>query len=348
MPNVHGDAAAGASGADGRRKRPAAALRPGAGMKGADITLDQDIEHAQNTPDLLRLLRASSVAHSYAQRLDAACAIPTGVGVVMAIIASFRPRLQPTLVVISMITTLGVLFGLSVWSKRWTRTAMLLQERFDIELFGLPWDEHLGPRPLDREINELAVRSPGGSVDTTNWYNIGVKGLPRPIAVLLCQRENVSWDFRLRQRWSSVLYAAVLGWCGLGLTVAVIADWSVRGTIIRWLAPSLGGIVLAVDTARAHRAVADDKKSLALRVESLLNGQPSGPGNPRAGRDLLEEARRIQTEIARLRARTGRVPRQFYERYREADSRMEKESAARIRSRLLGEVTGSPSDDREP
>jgi len=238
----------------------------------------------------------------------------------------------------------GAAEAIALWclmyaSQVQTKFATKIQERFDIELFGLPVTKEFNPLPTDEEIGRYAARYRGD--DKVDWY-VDVTKLPLPYAILLCQRENLSWDWPLRRKWASMLSQAASGWFMLGLLIALAADWSTRELFLRWLIPSLPIFLFAATVIVKNMKVARDKQQMALEIEEKLSILPTVQEGevltPQVHDELMQDCRLYQNQLFRLRDHTERVPGRIYRRYKKEDEHLAQVAAARLRARLLGRL----------
>ena len=130
--------------------------------------------------------------------------------------------------------------------RHFTRTAASIQEKFDTEVLGLPWNKSFGPEP---DAEHWAFADPTGP-KLKDWYPTGVSELPMGAARLLCQRSACWWDGRLRRRFSIALYSlvavALVGMLGAG----VWRDKTVADFVLLLLAPSFPALTWGLKEAR--------------------------------------------------------------------------------------------------
>jgi hypothetical protein len=286
----------------------------------------------QNQPDLLRLLRAAAVSHGRAQRLDA---VQIGVSVVVAalgLVPTFASVAETPIAILGGLWAVAYSAGLAAWGENELRRATLLQEMFDVRVFQLPWNEVTAGEPLDpQEVSRLSqqCRSPD---DLFRDYYL-VPSVPRPYDVLGCQQQNLGWAARVRRRYAHVLLAAALIWSGAGLLVGWLGELSVPDLLLWWYLPSLGALLLAVDTYRAQRDAAAERE----RVLRLMNARLSGAvqlGISEAAGSLVVFAREVQDVIFKARTQRTRAPNLFFRRFRIQD-RIDFEAAMMDLERLV-------------
>lgn len=299
------------------------------------MTIVNDINQKQNEQGSIELLKAADAAYRYARRADLARTAVTLLSVGSAMFAAVRTEFLEAQVVAGVVGTVVNELIRQYLTLRWTRKGMLFQEWFDTRLYGLTWSQDLDRRPREEDRRYWEKRFNGDSKGKEDWY-IDVQGLPRGHAILLCQRENLTWDARLRRIWGSTLLILTISWIGLGVVVGLIGDWKIWELFVRWLAPSAPAIVFAVVSGVRHRDVAREKDALADRIEDLLETVParSAQGQKR----ITSVARDIQDHVARLRATETRVPGWFYYRLKSSYEDEARTAAQRWRDKLLREV----------
>jgi len=296
----------------------------------------QNINSKQNHPHFVQMLKAADVAHARAERWERTrlyIALGSSSG---AIIAAFVRDLAPTMAIIGMAGAV-IQWVVSFLSQNETLIATKIQERFDVELFGVTHRDEFKPVPSDEEIGELASKFNGKS-NKSDWY-IDVSRLPAPYAIMLCQRENLQWDWRLRRKWANRLQTVALTWVTVGIAIALIADWSTRDLFLRWLVPSVSGLLLFGTLVVANRRIAREKQQLALIIDEKLSILPvaneNHPLEPGEESELMAQCREYQSRIFRLRNRTERVPVKMYMNQKENDEALARAAASRLRERLL-------------
>lgn len=296
----------------------------------------QHINVRQNEQIFLELLHAADVAHERAQSWEIARAVVALASSCGSLIAAFLHGLAITMSIVGGSGSVALL-GMTFVSQARTKEATKIQERFDAELFGLHLNSEFNPLPTDEEVGRLARRY--HKEEKRDWY-IDVSELPRPYAVLLCQRENLLWDWPLRRKWASLLLKTATGWGILGLMIALLADWTTRELLLRWMIPSLPGLILAANLVAKNRQVARDKQQLALHIDERLGVLPAvNPGQTLPTRQhskLMSDCRIYQDRIFHLRNHAERVPGFLYRRQRTEDEDLARTVGSRLRARLLG------------
>ncbi|MEU9899966.1 S-4TM family putative pore-forming effector [Streptomyces phaeochromogenes] len=265
----------------------------------------------QNETEALQRLRAMTVAHARAQRLADArlwiSVLLAGAGLVTTLLPSWSAPVA----LLGGAWAVAHSMGLTLWESGTARQAALLQELFDIRLYGLPWNDVLiGPPPGAHVVSSLNRRFRGDEADLTDYYEVPL--LPHPYDVLACQYQNLGWGARVRRRYARALTGAVLLWLTAGLVVGLMIGLSVMDLVLQWYVPSLGAVMIGLETCRKQRTVATERE----RVLALLDHTVAGSTAPDR---LLVMARQIQDMIFQSRERNTRVPNWYFRRFKEQD-----------------------------
>jgi hypothetical protein len=294
----------------------------------------EEIHEKQGTPTGLLLQRAADGSHVVAYRVEMVRLLVSLAFGAAALVAAAWPSSATAIAVASAAWTALSFAVLGVWGQRETSAAAVAQESFDIWLYGLPWSSSITDKPLaEEELRRRARRSTADEQRLATWYP-NVSGIAPVYAALLCQRENLTWDWRLRRRYAQLLAVAISAWIALGVAIGLFADLTVRQIVVRWFVPSASVLLLAAQHVRGHREIAREKEELAVTVRAELDAADPGVLPPSEESRLWVLCRSIQDGLLRTRKRSERVPRWLYERHRDTDEEDMRETAEAIRARL--------------
>jgi hypothetical protein len=295
------------------------------------------ISKRQNDPDMVDLLRAFSACYLRGQRLEAVRYTVSLLLAATGLVAAFVDVAATPISVAGAAWAIVYVAGVNPWAKSEARRGAVAQEMFDVELFGLPWnDTAVGRRLSPHEISQLVRRfTPARrrGERLLDWY-VDTTGVPQPYDVLICQLQNLGWDARLRRRWARVLLGAVTTWTLLGVLVGYVADLTIDQTVLRWYLPAAAALLLGLDGYRAQREIAADRERLVPRVQAELENAHPPPLPPSAQHRLLKVAREVQDILFATRKQAVRVPQWFYGRFRDADEQDFQANATQLRSKL--------------
>ncbi|WP_242906951.1 S-4TM family putative pore-forming effector [Actinomadura terrae] len=291
------------------------------------------LRERQNDPALLALLRAMSVSHARVRRLNALRMAAAMAMAALGLLASFTGSL-PWVSVLGALWALAYSAGASFWADGELRRAALLQEMFDVRLFLIPWNRVIaGDEVPAHEVSRLNRRFRGDDGPLRDYYEI--PDLPRPFDVLGCQHQNLGWGARVRRRYATTVAGATAGWAAMGLLVGVAADLGLTELVLRWYLPSLGVLLLGIDTQRGQRMIADERERVLRLVHEHL-ARTTGRAGPARTRDLLTLARQVQDAVYRTRVAQSRVPNWFFSRFRARDRQDFQESMRELAAALPG------------
>ncbi|MCP2323032.1 hypothetical protein HDA40_001539 [Hamadaea flava] len=266
----------------------------------------------QKDPEIHALLRAMSVSHKRAQRLDLAQTV-LSLGIAASSLAATFVDVATALTIIGALWAVIYSVGLVSWADNELRRAAVLQEMLDVRLFRLPWNPVIaGDQVGHEEINRLSTRYRGRQDMIEHYYE--VPDLPAPYDVVACQQQNLGWGIRVRRRYAYVVLSGVVAWSVLGVVIGAWTGLTVGDVVLRWYVPSLGAILLGLDIFRSQRDVAEERGRALRIMRDRVRESIRTPGV-----DLAGFARQVQDVIYLTRQRTPRVPDWFFLRYRAGD-----------------------------
>ncbi|MEU3853088.1 S-4TM family putative pore-forming effector [Streptomyces sp. NPDC029554] len=279
----------------------------------------------------LLLHTAVIAAHRAAQRIEWLRYTPSLLIAVVGAVFACLQRTNTVLIIISFVWAVLSTLLLAPLVKQRSTEAARLQEHFDTYVFEMEWSER-GEKVDPERIREFSTRFKG-DINKLSDYYADVSDFPSPVAVLLCQRSNVTWDMRLRQRWKNAVTSSLIIWLCLGILYGMLANVSTLNSMLRWYVPSLAIISLAWEIIHSQRQTIADRSAVKARLSSELewSGRQLSASQQKA---LVKACRKIQDEIFAVRCKATRVPKFLYERYRDSDDNRMKAAIADIKQDL--------------
>lgn len=266
------------------------------------------ITERQNSEENIRLLVAQAELYSTAKRIRLVRLGVSGLLAIAApILALFVPHSAEPMAGIGFFWGVLTYFPFRAAQFTKTRQAATVQEQFDTTLFDLPWAKFLvGDRVPPEIIHEAERKSTEDPARFRNWYS-DPGALPYPLDVLLCQRANMVWDWRLRRH-----YAGYVAWliASIILIDVAIAFWlhqSVADFLLGLFIPTAPALQQLGESVMAHRESAGEKEELARHIAVLWDGGLREPGTV-----TKELCRQIQDRIFALRNNSPLVPDRWY------------------------------------
>ena len=295
------------------------------------------ISQRQNDRDMLDLVRAASASYVRGQRVEAVRLVVSLVLAVAGLVAAFVDATATTISIVGAAWAIAYVTGINPWAKGEARRGATVQEMFDVDLFGLPWNqtaagERLPPHEINQLVRKFTPRRGRGD-RLRDWY-VDTSGVPQPYDIFICQEQNLGWDARLRRRWARVLIGSAIAWVLLGVLIGYLADLTVSGTIVRWYLPAAAALLLGIEGSRSQRDIAGERERIIPLIQAEIDRAQPPPLPPAEHQRLHKTAREIQDLILATRKQAARVPEWFYARFRDADEQDFQTNANHLRSRL--------------
>jgi hypothetical protein len=216
-------------------------------------------------------------------------------------------------------------------SQRATIRAALIQNQFDTWLYGLDRGDHVRILIDDSELVRWSKRSTQEPERFKTWYP-DVVGLPDLLAVLSCQRANLSWDTTLRRRYADRLTIAAAAVAAAGVIAGLVFDLKVRTLILGFFVPCTPALLLALQGATSQRDIATAKDTLLVEVRTTIDSlvETGGQQDP----EIWNRASQYQDQLFDQRCRTERVLGRIYEQHREQDEDVMQMTVDELRRRI--------------
>lgn len=268
-----------------------------------------NISTLQNEPGFIRMLHAYRQLYSEAKHT---MKIRLWVSIVLALfpLATFLfpvlAKIEWTIVLPIVITSFAFPYFIKSIEKKKIEKASVIQEQHDTELFGISWNESVaGHRALTEEIISADKRFIGER--KKDWYEDVSATLPPENAALWCQRQNLSWDYQMREEYSRQFVWIFTATLLIPMAGAAWANLPTRDYLVKILMPTLPLLILCIENYRAHRNLAEKQEMKAQEIETILyNNLPV----------TVEMIRKNQDAIYKFRQETMLVPDDYAEAWR--------------------------------
>jgi SMODS-associating 4TM effector domain len=295
------------------------------------------IRERQNDPDMLSLLCSMTASHARAQRLDNLSTVISVLIAVSALAAALASSAATAITILGGAWALAYSAGLASWGNNELRRAAMIQEMFDVRLFGLPWNAvAVGEEISAHDVSRLRRHYHGDEDTLRDYYEI--PDLPRPYDVLACQEQNLGWGARVRRRYAYTILSSVGLWAGAGVLVGGVAGLSVAQLVLRWYIPSLAALLLGLDVYRRQRDVSSERDRVLAIVRERIRSAAGKMRHNHADTELIVLARQVQDVLYQTRLRQVRVPNWFFVRFRATD-RIDFQAAMTELTTILGSRT---------
>jgi len=228
----------------------------------------------QNRIIFYKFLKAQRVTYSRAKIIRfTKYSITILLAVIAPIIFIYSPEKINTFGVIGAIWTLiAFLIG---YIERWlVKRAATIQEVFDTELYQINWNQiSYGEKQIPHEyINGITENFTNSDLEFEfkNWYE-GIENIEKPISILLCQRQNIVWDFKLRDIYAYIVIFILIINFIIGLLLFSYTGETLVNYLIGLILPSLSANILGIEEAIGHLNISKRKKDLSNKLVTLIN-----------------------------------------------------------------------------
>lgn len=268
--------------------------------------MQNEITKSQNNPELLKLLRASTVAYTKAKAWEIQFSYS------IAFLAMAYPI---SYILIKDETVKLTLFGCSFFLtillqlvtgklKGNTSKGAIFKEEFDTILFGLPWKSTI-KKPDHSEVSKLSLQFKGSEIK--DWYSCNLLlTIPHNTAIAILQHSNTSWDIELRKSFRDWIIGILASYSILLFSIFVIMK--VDGLTMFFTAFSiLSFYIHFISLIRGHSSAIQKREYISEHLDEIIQ---------RKQNISVESLRDIQDEIYWTRLESAKVPNFFFRFYR--------------------------------
>lgn len=260
------------------------------------------ITDKQNDPELIKLLKASSVAYSKAKNWE------TKFSYSLLFLSIAYPI---SYILIKDENVKVILFGCSFFLtillqvitenlKGNTSKGAIFKEEFDTVLFDLPWKSTIS-KPDHSEILKFSLEYKGNEIK--DWYSQNLMpSIPHNTGIAILQHSNTSWDIALRKQFKDWLIWIIVAYSILLFSFFVIIK--VDGLTIFFVCFSiLSFYTHFISLIRGHNSAIERRETISKHLDNII----------RLKKEIsLIELRDIQDEIFASRQEPAKVPNFFF------------------------------------
>ena len=263
----------------------------------------------QNQQAYYKFLKAMRLTYTRAKKVRLYRYICT---VVLALIAPFMFVFLPQH--LSIIGVIGGILALLSFLVRFyenglIKKAALIQEIFDTDLYELEWNEYVcGVKKIPYEFINCIVRKYNDEeleLEFKGWYE-GIENIKKPLSVLLCQRQNLVWDYRLRDVYAYWIIAILVINFVVGLVLFTIFKQTLLCYFLGLFLPSLSMYLLGLEEAINHLKISKNKKRIEQMILKIIKDTTLEIS--------LLKLRHIQDAIFNERQKSPLIPDKIYNR----------------------------------
>jgi hypothetical protein len=265
-----------------------------------NINSNQNEKHCQS------LLAAQRIIYKEAKKLRTTRVIGSfGFAILAPITILLMPDFKIGLGISGGIWTI-IGFLLSNRESNKVKEAAIIQEEFDTYTFDLDWNNIQCGTKVSNEIIHSSASKYLDKTDLLNWYG-DLTGISNNLAILICQRSNLVWDWRLRKQFAWTLIIFILVVFGTGIGIALYDKLTVASYLIAILLPSASAFILSIKEIKEHFDSAKSKELLEKKINSIWEKSMTTLISP-SKLDL----RQVQDRIFQLRINTALIPDWWY------------------------------------
>lgn len=266
----------------------------------------ETINRNQNTNHCIELLAAQRIIYRNAKKFRTIRIIGSfGLAIIAPIIILLFPDLKIALGIFGGTWTI-VAFLLSTNESNKVKEAATIQEEFDSQTFELEWNNiQCGSKASNEIIHSSAIKYTD-KADLKDWYG-DLVGIKNNLSVLICQRSNLVWDWRLRKQFAWTIIIAILILFSLGLGIALYNKLTLQTYLISILLPSASAFLLGIKEVKEHFDSAKSKEALEKKINSIWEKSMTSLVVP-----TKSELRQVQDKIYQLRTNTALIPEWWY------------------------------------
>jgi len=267
----------------------------------------ESINKIQNTNHCIELLAAQRVIYREAKKYRTIRILGSfGLTIIAPIVILFFPELKITLGIVGGIWTI-VAFLLSSRENSKVKEAATIQEEFDTQTFELDWNNIQCGSKMSNEIIHNSASKYNDKSDLKDWYG-DLDGITTNLSILICQRSNLVWDWRLRRQFAWTIIIALLILFGLGLGISLYHSLALQTYLISIILPSASAFILGIKEVKEHFDSAKSKEALEKKINFIWEKSMTSLVSP-----TKLDLRQVQDKIYQLRTNTALIPEWWYD-----------------------------------
>ncbi len=268
------------------------------------------ISTKQNQQSMIDLLKAQRIAYSKCKSYQIFDTVSILIAIITPIIGFAKNSSLDVLTVIGVIWTILYLVFDTIRKSKLSVGAKI-QEQFDTELFDMQWNNILCREKISVDtITELSNEYQDN--DLQNWYSQEITtDLDKNIAVMLCQRINLSWENTLKYKFSKTLLISVILYYAIFFVIVISINYGIYDTM-KILSPTIPFLVYGVQNFYNVKSQRDTKKNIIQDIDNELMNYSNTRSLPS---DTI--LRNIQNVIFNERNSIEKTPDWFYKIYKQ-------------------------------
>jgi hypothetical protein len=272
-----------------------------------------DIQKNLDSERTKLLFKAYSVAYNAAKTKQGVRFIISYLFAIVPLILIVKSEFKPFVSIVGSLWGLTAFF-LTLYEKNKVKIAAKIQDQFDCDVFNIPTNDVLVGNVSEWDIDQYAKKY-SYTVNLSSWYG-SVAHIPRPLDVIISQRSNVIWDWRLRKQYFIYLVFFLIALFLTGVFIACYYKISVPDWINQIFLPSSSVFLLGIKELLEHFDNYTSKQKLETKIDTIISNHKiqNIPID-------LTKLRQIQDVIFILRKCTALVPSWYYKLFQKSYDR---------------------------
>lgn len=249
------------------------------------------IVRKQNLPNQIEMLAAQRNLYSCSKRIIGLQMILGGpVAVCATFLSMTYPEIRGYIALWGVVILFLDLAILTPWQKKLRENGAKVQELFDCTVLDISWNEiKAGKKPEPELIHEQAKKygvNAKNLAELNNWYPVSVQDVPILWGTIICQRANVWWDAKLRRKFATSIFFALIVISLLLISYGVYIQINMLDFITYIAAPISAAYVLGCRQFAEHRDSADRLDKLRDHADKFwmeaINGESISRMKPKS------------------------------------------------------------------
>jgi hypothetical protein len=205
----------------------------------------------------------------------------------------------------------------------------IIQEQFDLNVFGMPPIASREPRILPEDmafLNKPTKRRMFATEKLRDWYPVQTDS-PGRVAIAISQRANAAYTRRLLLWYASLWVTVLIVWAFIAIGIGLVKGFSLATFLLAVVIPILPPLVDAWEEFTVVRSASREREALANEIYDAITTDASD-------QILPENLLAWQSQLFALRRDAPLVPDWLYSLLRERNEREMLAAAKAISSKL--------------
>lgn len=267
--------------------------------------MTNQIPTRQNEELQLRRLLAQRRLYARAKRILAwQMLVTVALVAVWSFVVLWAPGLKVYAALYGIVAVLLDIVVFAPWQNSLKHKAAGIQELFDCDVLGLPWQQiKAGSPPEPETVAEYSRQCHQKNYEREklrNWYPLEAGELPLAMGRIICQRVNCWWDAKLRRRYAVWVLASTTFIFLFAAIVGLVGHLSFESFVLAEVLPFSPVLVIGVRQFLDQRQAAGRLDELRRQADRIWTEALSCK---KSEEQLTTDSRSLQDEVFESRQR---------------------------------------------